>query len=208
MESNGNRDFSAEEVGGKWGYVGEDGAWVIEPRFEEAEDFSEDFGLVKSGGKWGYIDQRGAWVIEPRFKGASDFLDGRAWVADDSSKWGCIDRSGEWMIEPRFDYVWEWNHDEGITHVRVGAKRGLINKEGQWIVEPTFDDLTWFHGGMALALVDRKWGVIDTSGAWIIKSEWYFVEITDDMRLRAREGGLDSEWRYFDRTGKEIDGAT
>ena len=208
MESNGNRDFSAEKAGGKWGYVGEDGAWVIEPRFEEAEDFSEDFGLVKSGGKWGYIDQRGAWVIAPRFKDACVFLDGRAWVKDDSGKWGCIDQSGEWMIEPRFDDVWEWNHDEGITHVRVGGKRGLINKEGQWIVEPRFDDLTWFHGGMALALVDRKWGVIDTSGAWIIKPEWYFVEITDDMRVRASEGNLDGVWRYFDRTGKEIDGAT
>ena len=174
MESNGNRDFSAEEAGGKWGYVGEDGAWVI----------------------------------EPHFKGAYDFLDGRAWVADDSGKWGCIDLSGEWMIEPRFDDVWCWNHDEGITHVRVGDKYGCIDTSGRWVILPTFDDLTWFHKGMACALVGRKWGIIDVAGSWILKPEWDDIETLDANRLRAREGGLDSVWRYFDRTGKEIDGAT
>ena len=171
------------------------------------KDFSDELTAEEADGKWGYIGEDGLWVIEPRFKGASDFLDGRGWVKDDSGKWGCIDRSGAWLIKPAYDDVWEWNHDEGITHVRVGGKRGLINKEGQWIVEPAFDDLTWFHGGMALALVDRKWGVIDTTGAWIIKPEWGEIEIINSKSVRAREGH-DEEWRIFDRTGKEIDGET
>ncbi|NLZ99754.1 MAG: WG repeat-containing protein, partial [Clostridiaceae bacterium] len=51
---------------GKWGYIDETGAFVIEPQFDSAQSFLDNgLALVEVDGKWGYIDETGAFVIEP-----------------------------------------------------------------------------------------------------------------------------------------------
>ena len=40
---------------GLYGYVDIDGQWVIAPRFESAQPFSEGLAAVCQGGLWGYI---------------------------------------------------------------------------------------------------------------------------------------------------------
>ena len=54
---------------GRWGYVTRDGEWAIEPRWIQAEPFSEGRaavdGGVEHGGLWGVIDRDGNYVLEP-----------------------------------------------------------------------------------------------------------------------------------------------
>ena len=55
-----------------WGYIDKTGAWVIEPRFGDALEFSEGLALARpyNDWRWGYIDAAGEFVIEPEFFGA------------------------------------------------------------------------------------------------------------------------------------------
>ena len=65
--------------GGKWGFVGETGAVIVEPRFEKVKRFTEgraafavgvrvnDAGVTVDGGKWGFIGKKGEVVIQPQF---------------------------------------------------------------------------------------------------------------------------------------------
>ena len=79
----------------KRGYIDQTGSFVIEPRFDDAGDFSEGLAPVAVPGepglsKAGYIDRTGAWVIEPRFGWAQSFSSGLALVS--------LDRTGPRLL--------------------------------------------------------------------------------------------------------------
>lgn len=46
---------------GKWGYINQNNAFVIPPRFEEAKEFKGNRAAAKINGKWGFINKRGEW---------------------------------------------------------------------------------------------------------------------------------------------------
>ncbi len=77
------RDEGAR-VQARWGYVGRDGAWVIEPKFGQANPFSEGFAVVGSLGEtawvWSYIDKTGAPAFDKEFSSAGPFVEGWAQV--------------------------------------------------------------------------------------------------------------------------------
>ena len=96
----------------KWGFVDENGNWVIEPKFDKAMDFSyedeesrgkftEPFAWVKINGKWQLIDDNGNWAIGPGeklalFKGEND-------------KWGMkVLTSGKIIFMPQYQEAFEW----------------------------------------------------------------------------------------------------
>ena len=43
----------------KVGFIDPQGQWVIEPKYEQAEPFSQGMAAVKENGKWGYIFRQG-----------------------------------------------------------------------------------------------------------------------------------------------------
>lgn len=47
---------------GRWGYINERQQWVIEPRFEDAQEFRGGRAAVRQNGKWGFINKRGEWL--------------------------------------------------------------------------------------------------------------------------------------------------
>ena len=67
--------------------------YVIQPQFDDAEDFSEGLALVKNAYevKWGYINREGQFVIKPQFDDARSFSKGLARVKM-NGKWGYINK--------------------------------------------------------------------------------------------------------------------
>ena len=55
-------------LGDRHGFIDRTGALVIDPRFDDARDFSEGLAMVKTAGLWGYIDTDGAVIIPPAFE--------------------------------------------------------------------------------------------------------------------------------------------
>lgn len=80
---------------GNFGFMDSNGAVIIAPRFEYAENFSGGRALVKHKGLFGYIDYTGSFIIEPKYtKGDSfDYFKEVAGVnIEDKLYW--IDRKG------------------------------------------------------------------------------------------------------------------
>ena len=46
---------ACETADGLWGFADAEGKWVIQPQFEEVNQFNEGLAPVKKDGKWGYI---------------------------------------------------------------------------------------------------------------------------------------------------------
>lgn len=66
---------------GNYGFVDENGNWVIEPKFCQYA-FRYGIAKVKLDGKYGYIKEDGTYLVEPKFDDAKDFRDGEAEVLD------------------------------------------------------------------------------------------------------------------------------
>lgn len=47
---------------GRWGYINEQQHWVIQPRFEDAQEFKGGRAAARQNGKWGFINKRGEWL--------------------------------------------------------------------------------------------------------------------------------------------------
>ena len=54
------------------GFLGPDGNWAIQPKFQGARAFKNGFAAAKQGELWGYIDPKGNWVIEPQYDTVKD----------------------------------------------------------------------------------------------------------------------------------------
>ncbi|WP_197454160.1 WG repeat-containing protein [Stieleria varia] len=105
------------------GFVDQSGAYVIQPRFEDAHSFSNGLAGVSVGmGRWGYIDRSGKLVTPTHFNevrpAAKEFAiahyGGTQQTADDGpvwwegGRWLMIDRSGRPLAVIREDRSDDW----------------------------------------------------------------------------------------------------
>lgn len=66
---------------GKFGFINEQGEYVVTPQYNWAEEFSEGYAVVRLNGLYGYIDTTGAVVIKPQYTYAESFTNQMAVVA-------------------------------------------------------------------------------------------------------------------------------
>jgi hypothetical protein len=183
-----------KEHDGKWGYVNEEGVFVIAPKYFAAQPFVDGLALVVTkkpwtplGSEYGefrvaqvtWIDNSGREIHKPISVGtARSFSEGLAAVVPDSvmrlhggcAKGGYIDINGNWAIPPKFDGISDFS--EGLAAVNVGAQCGMggrwgyVNKAGAVVIAPRFLFAGNFHDGRACVLEQaHKDAVIDETGA-------------------------------------------
>ncbi|MFN7853799.1 MAG: WG repeat-containing protein [Dolichospermum sp.] len=186
------------KIGDKYGYIDQTGRVVIQPQFEEADNFSEGIASVMIDEKWGYIGKSGQFVIPPQFDCAWDFSEGLAMVTIDN-KWGYIAKSGQFVISPQFEEAWDFS--EGLARVMIDEKWGYINKNGKLIIPPQFDIAADFSESLARVMIDKIWGYIGKSGQFIIPPQ--FDEAWDFSKGIARVM-IDEQERYIDKKGRFI----
>ena len=106
-------ELTADHKDGKWGFIDTKGNFVIEPKFDDASDFSDGCAQVELDGKWGFIDTKGNFVIEPKFDYAVPFkYNLNSTKVNYNGKWGAIDRSGDWVVEPTHTKYTDFEYPE------------------------------------------------------------------------------------------------
>jgi len=173
----------------KFGYMDSAGRVIVEPMFDQADDFSEGLAAVQTNGKWGFIDRAGNIVIEPKFDSTRGFSEGLASVQV-GEKYFFIDRTGTIMPWPGIDTSF---HD-GLAAFKAGNKFGFIDRSGAIAIEPKFEIVGPFREGLSAISSNGKWGFIDKAGNIIVEPKfehvWEFsegfasVSITEDTALR------------------------
>jgi WG containing repeat len=137
----------------KAGFINQQGRFVIEPRFEAAEDFREKFAAVRVGGVWGFIDTSGTVVIPPRFEQAKSFREGLA-ATKLNGKWGFIDTAGVLAIPARFEDVDSFSDSLAIVYEQ--GKASYIDRDGNTEIPGPFAEATPFVHGLAAVLLTQK----------------------------------------------------
>ena len=207
---------------GRWlGFIDKTGAYVIPPRFVFADIVSGSLlasdelhhgnidrignfiinyatlglgatqppwseGLLAAGrtdGNWGFINEKGQMVIPAIYQEANKFSERKA-AAKLNNLWGFIGHSGQFEIQPKFDYVDDFRQGRAIVGIATSRmpSRSLLGVEQLYGVNP-------------------KFGVIDTSGNFVVKPQ--FDMITKFMHgLSAVSVG--NKWGYIDDHGNVV----
>ena len=147
---------------GKYGYRDQDYVTIINPRFDDAWDFTE-MGIAKVGlnKKVGFIDKTGKEVIPIKYDDADGFYDGLCGVKM-GGKWGYIDQTGKMVIPVSFERIQIFKN--GIAVVVSGGKWGAIDKTGSTIIPFEYQYIVFQEDGKISVQKDGVKFFIDKNG--------------------------------------------
>ena len=89
---------------------------------------------------------------------------------------------------------------------RVSKKFGYQDKSKNWVIEPSFDAAKRFIDGYAIVEVQGLEGMIDQSGAWVLKPDYNSIGKFDKLGLCELMNKYDHT-RYYglaDRSGRRV----
>lgn len=94
---------AAQAHDGGWGYINEQGQWLVPPTLDNARGFTED-GVARfcRAGRWGYLNLLGQEVIAPQFDDARPLRNGLAAVKTGPHAWRIIDLQGQFTCNATF----------------------------------------------------------------------------------------------------------
>ena len=85
---------------GKYGFVDENGNWVVEPKYKGTWDSREGFAaFMNDDDLCGYVDTEGKVVIEPEYYAVTNFFDGYAIASIDDGVGVILDKKGNTCSE-------------------------------------------------------------------------------------------------------------
>ncbi|MBE7462309.1 MAG: WG repeat-containing protein [Planctomycetes bacterium] len=179
----------------RWGFLDEDGRWVVEPVYQEARAFYDGRAAVRVGRAWGFVDESGKVRVPAQLEEVRDFREERA-AFRRGGLWGFVDRDGRIRIEPRFEEVRDFS--EALAAVRRGDRWGFVDREGRVVIPIEFEHAESFREQRAGAVLEARYGYLDPKGEWAVWRRF-------DWGLPFERGRAlvlkDREWDVIDRSG-------
>ena len=168
----------------KYGYLNTRGEVAVDLQFEDASSFGTSvenlqshvspLARVKINGLWGAIDTSGKFVVPAQFDSLLAFHSEYAAFLKDGY-WGFVDTTGFEIISARFKNVWFFTNElAAATH--DGISWGYIDINGEWIIAPDFEETNFFVGGVAPVKINGTWGLINTSGKFLVPPKYSGIQ--------------------------------
>lgn len=184
---------------GKFGFMDEEGAMMVEPKYEVVEPYQEGLALVVKEGKVGFINKSAELSIPFEYDDGESFNKGLAIVAR-GEKYGMIDRTNKAVVPLKYDLVGNFYSD--LALVANDTAYGYVNRNGQETVPMKLEYATDFQNGYAVVDQDGKKGIINTLGMVVVPSRYNWLENYNQYLVcRAKQ---DSLYGLLDNKGAEI----
>ncbi len=120
------------------------------------------------------------------------------------SMWGYIDKAGMFVIQPSFSQAFRFQSN-GRAVAGRDDKVGLIDRTGSFITEPVFTFINEFKDGLAVAVDNSGYTVLDTDGRAISEKYQYIGDYSSGraaFSIQAQDGS--QLYGYLDETGKPV----
>ncbi|HOY37756.1 MAG TPA: WG repeat-containing protein [Bacteroidales bacterium] len=141
---NDSGSVAAVVAGGKMGFIGRNGNYLVEPRFDFDTAYFNDYDFTYSDdycyipgqkGKFGIINRRFQVVVSPIYDNIE--IDGNYFIIWDAGKAGIADTSGNIILKPEFD---------NIDVIRMGFVIYNEPKNEKYVLD--FDGITTVASGV------------------------------------------------------------
>ncbi|OLP15838.1 hypothetical protein BST81_24275 [Leptolyngbya sp. 'hensonii'] len=180
---------------------------VIEPKFDQACNFSEGLAGVAIDRRLHFINRMGVVVVRTdfefssvsQFRGAYQFSEGLARL-EQNHRWGYIDRFGQIVIMPQFDDA--QNFVDGLARVELNHAYGYIDATGKYLVKPQFESAaSVFSEGLAGVEIDHRYGYIDKTGRLVIQPQFDSADNFVEGLARVTQ---EDKYGFIDKSGKYV----
>lgn len=172
-------DLAQSEIAGKCGFVDRDLRWVIPPKYDICDDFSEGLAFVQKGNTTILIDTVGHEIA----KWDEAFVTGKfsnglanvSKITDDGERRlvAYVNTVGEFVIPFSEELIVEHPYDliddndeysESLIRRKYRGKYGFIDKELNVIIPLKYEWASLFSSGVAAVRKNGKYGFIDVEG--------------------------------------------
>jgi hypothetical protein len=155
------------------GYIDKSGKEVIEPIYEEAEEFGwYNLAKVRLEGDYGLIDTAGNVVIDIKYDDIALDFDGRNIAICDDGKCGIIDRNGNEISEMKYDeieFVELGDLHDILAIVTLNGKVGCVGFNGKEILATKYDYIYPTVEGLFVVDQGDESIIVDRTGKRIVK---------------------------------------
>ncbi|MBR1152238.1 WG repeat-containing protein [Bradyrhizobium sp. JYMT SZCCT0428] len=192
------------KIDGKWGRIGPDGRWLLEPRFDYLSGHADTF-VASVDGKRGFMRSDGTWVIEPKFDAAARRQNSDTAFVTVAGATGVVRLADQsWVVPPRPGVMCDINH---ALMTQGEGKRTILSKAGQDWIEIDAERIgISLDIGLLTFLRDGKWGLVDTTGRVTVEPQ-YEEPVAFLPRLRGIAWAKrDGKWCAIDRRGHPVEG--
>lgn len=146
--------LAAIKIDDKWGYIDTQGRVVIDPDFEQADNFEEGLAIVRKDGKYRVIDRTGNFISKSKFENISSHIkNGYIRVSellnDNKIKSGVINKEGKYVLAPNYDYLFG-DCCEGMVRILEEENFGYADLKTGNIIKPVFNFAYEFNDGLAV----------------------------------------------------------
>lgn len=181
------------------GLITASGKVVFNPDWKNIDTYRIQSGVLEAethDGLTGLLDAEGQWKIEPRFSYFKLIQKGSYALAKEPGQetWQVFDMTNsKWIAKISAEQLEQLNldykkHQSGTpipTDIRDERTRryqqGLWDLEnGKLISDVTFEKITGFTRGYAVAKHQKRWGIINSKGQWVVQPQY---NNQDDIRL-------------------------
>ena len=192
------------QVGGKCGFINEQGKLVIEPQFDMAYwFFGDSVCYARIGGRKGLINMEGKFVAElDESIGFVDFFYNGAAEFSANNRYGIVNKSGNILLPAIYKDIQRDGFNGFIVEDTLG-NQGYVNNQGKIILPCRYKDIGGYNEGLMAVASNEKYGYVDTIGMWVIDAIYEDAQGFGNGVARVQ---IDGKWQFINSKGKEVSG--
>jgi len=158
-------------------YYNDIGNAVVSWGYDKFKKFSEGFCAVQKDDKWGLVNEEGNEILACKYLTVNSFSEGWASIQDDEG-WYFIDSNMEVQLDFRGkEYIGLGNFSDGLCWFKIKRFEknlyGFIDKNGEVIIGSIYTKAFDFKQDRARVVKNRKTGVINKKGEFVLAPKRY-----------------------------------
>jgi hypothetical protein len=182
--------------------------WLIIPRFENLNLFTNKYAIVMYNGRLGLIDACQNFTVQPQYSVLKEFKLGEEdslpslYIFRGARNYGLLDHTGRQLLEENYDYLSQLDASRLAYRPINGNKYGMIDTSGKKIMPPKYDAISAensipgyykvynrhpflknkrnFYGRIVDSPIQLI-GLIDSLGKEVVNPGWYDFEQTPNF---------------------------